>query len=327
MIVNNTIIENKKINRLLKQNILALSKDNLETYTQLLYKIPQVYPDETPYVREGILNIDEFNVNKNKNPKLENMLIEYNKNAISYTSTSQSNDQSNDQSQNQNQRQNQNQNQNQCFIENNEDFGISIKKNYKGTTLTYINNDETKLDYKTYTNIKKDTIVIIKESNLKEQDKSSNIDQIFVIYNIRLNIIFVLNDNKFNNFMLEIDHHQYIIISIYTYEYYKYNIIDDEFKIEDDLIKNIIIYSKYQIYSITGNTLYQLHDEEFKHAKLSTYIDFSSKFKLIIYKDENFSNGDDMSTIFQLQSKLPEATTLKYIKYKTKYLALKKKIS
>jgi hypothetical protein len=80
LIINNNIIENKKINVLLKQNILALSKTNLYEHTQLLYKVPTDYDSQVE-----ILDIDKYKINK--------MRIEYLSKQIINVSTSQNQEQ------------------------------------------------------------------------------------------------------------------------------------------------------------------------------------------------------------------------------------------
>jgi hypothetical protein len=109
-------------------------------------------------------------------------------------------------------------------------------------------------------------------------------------------------------------------MSMYTYNHYTYNILPGEFIIDNNLIKNIIIYSKNMLYSITANTDYKLGSEEIKHLILPTYIDFSKKFKFINCIHLKYASPN------VLMYKKIDMTSLKlkYIKYKTKYLKLKK---
>jgi hypothetical protein len=304
LIINNNIIENKKINVLLKQNILALSKTNLYEHTQLLYKVPTDYDPQVE-----ILDIDKYNINKINDDKINKMRIEYLSKQIINVSTSQ----------NQEQNQEKIKTQDQIEIKEIDEIKyIKIKNDYSDEDDNIIPNYSIIMtfqylrDISTYNNIEK--------NNTK-----------YVIFNINKTILFILDQRNFRQFISYMDFFDsdsYIIISIYTNNYY-FSKPEIGLTFNKMIIKYLIIYAKIWIYTIIPDSTYIITSKERDIYNSTDFKEYIKKFKNVeILHENNYNNELLINKYYRKQINMEvDMKRLKYIKYKTKYLALKNKIN
>jgi hypothetical protein len=318
LLSNNNIVENNKLKVLYKQNIYALHKQYLSYYKQILYLNPLkykselnslwIYDDDEQY--DKIIDIDLLNINKVSNTitYVKQMKDEFSKQQGTFISICQIENQNEEKQDEEVEEKNQN---HSMIFRKLESVRVRIPLNYyeiddyKNTIIVYCSNYNSRFVDSEY------------KKNINEAP-----DIIFIIYNIKKNILFILDKNRFNHFMCchnqdMIDNCDNIIISLFTNDVYQFNVLKQYTTITSEIIQYLVIIAKkYLLYVyVKDNDIYNLSLIENIIYESVRYKAFKNEFKHILINANNVYNKEPIDESNNLAKK--------YIKYKTKYMKLK----